>query len=128
MTSIAGAPQISNATHRLLIKGLISLTKQPITIIMYMVLDTQTKAIELDARCAPRTTRGHRNIAYRLLPVTRTRATQLDRLAGACRFVWNHFLTERLATYQFDRCFEATYGIKPQASSTSFYTLGKEFT
>ncbi len=73
-------------------------------------------------------TRGHRNITYRLLPVTRTKAKQLDRLAGACRFVWNHFLTERLATYQFDRCFEATYGIKPQASSTSFYTLGKEFT
>ncbi len=76
----------------------------------------------------PHMQRVHRNITYRLLPVTRTRAKQLERLAGACRFVWNHFLAERLATYQFNQCFEATYGIKPEPSSTSFFTLGKEFT
>ena len=72
--------------------------------------------------------RVHRNVTYRLLPVTRTNAKQLERLGGACRFVWNHFLAERLATYQFNLCFEATYGIKPEPSSTSFFTLGKEFT
>ena len=72
--------------------------------------------------------RVNRNITYRLLPVTRTKARQLEHLASACRFVWNYFLAEREATYQFNQCFEATYGIKPEPSSLSFYAMGKEFT
>lgn len=72
--------------------------------------------------------RVNRNITYRLLPVTRTKARELAHLASACRFVWNYFLAEREATYQFNQCFEATYGIKPEPSSLTFFSMGKEFT
>ncbi|MCY4096149.1 MAG: transposase [Gammaproteobacteria bacterium] len=72
----------------------------------------------------------HRQITYRLLPVTRTKAKQLERLASTCRFVWNHFLAKQLNDYQFDRCFADTYGFKPTSVNqpANFFWLGKAFT
>ena len=72
----------------------------------------------------------YRNVTYRLLPVTRSRGKQLEALASSCHWVWNYFLAKNRADYQFDQCFEDTYGIKPTPlqNPTSFFSLGKAFT
>ncbi len=36
----------------------------------------------------------YRNITYRLIPGSQSKASKLSGQAGACRFVWNHFLGE----------------------------------
>ena len=68
------------------------------------------------------TTLTHRNIRYRLIPGTCAKSAALSRLAGATRFVWNHFLVanqEAMTAYREGR------GEKP---SVSFFSLGRQFT
>ena len=63
-----------------------------------------------------------RNVTYRLLPESRSRAQRLAAVAGACRFVWNHFLAEN---HRAMAAWKEGQGEKPV---TSFFTLGKQFT
>ncbi|KKZ10862.1 MAG: hypothetical protein TH68_09665 [Candidatus Synechococcus spongiarum 142] len=42
----------------------------------------------------------YRNIRYRLLPGATSKARRLFGLAGACRFVWNHFLAQNQEAYK----------------------------
>ena len=65
----------------------------------------------------------HRSVRLRLLPESRQMAQQLAGTAGACRFVWNHFLAriqQEYAAYQA--------GERKQAPRVTFFSLGKEFT
>ena len=64
----------------------------------------------------------YRGIEYRLLPGSRSNARNLSGIAGACRFVWNHFLAKNKEEYELAKKNGAK---KP---STSFFSLGKEFT
>ena len=64
----------------------------------------------------------YRGIEYRLLPGSRSNARRLSGIAGACRFVWNHFLAKNKEEYELAKKNGAK---KP---STSFFSLGKEFT
>ena len=75
-------------------------------------------------------TNCYRNVTYRLLPVTRSKGKQLEALASSCRWVWNYFLAKNRSDYQFDQCFEDTYGIKPSPpqNPASFFSLGQAFT
>jgi len=67
---------------------------------------------------------AHRGITYRLLPGSIEKASMLAGQAGACRFVWNYFLARNGYFYRSHRfCPE----ICPRPS-TSFFSLGKEFT
>ena len=64
----------------------------------------------------------YRNIQYRLIPRTTTKADKLLGLAGACRYVWNTILEQ-----QNDLHREAKeQGKKPRYPS--FFSLGKAFT
>ena len=67
---------------------------------------------------------SYRGITYRLIPGTKARARQLACLAGACRYVWNHFLGENQRFMEIHRE-EPELHPKPQ---TSFFRLGKDFT
>ena len=61
--------------------------------------------------------KAHWTIRYRLHPQTQAKARKLAGLAGACRFVWNHFVGKLRDEYlAYGRC-------KPW-----YYTLGKQFT
>ncbi len=65
----------------------------------------------------------HRSVRLRLLPGSPGLARQLAGTAGACRFVWNHFLARQTHLY---RCWrDYRIGEKPRVS---FFSLGKEFT
>ena len=59
----------------------------------------------------------NRTIRYRLHPKTQAKAHQLQATAGACRYVWNHFVSKLQDEY-------ACYG----KANYRFYTLGKQFT
>ncbi len=59
----------------------------------------------------------YRTIRYRLHPGTQAKARKLAGLAGACRFVWNHFVGKLRDEYL------AYGGCRPW-----YYTLGKQFT
>ena len=59
----------------------------------------------------------HRTIRYRLHPQTKAKARKLAGMAGACRFVWNHFVGKLKAEY-------VCYG----KSNYQFFALGKQFT
>jgi len=61
-------------------------------------------------------------IRYRLIPGTTTKAAALSRLAGACRYVWNHFLA---TNHDAMAAYKAGQGEKP---SVTFFSLGKQFT
>ena len=63
-----------------------------------------------------------RNVTYRALPESRSRAQRVAAVAGACRFVWNHFLAEN---HEAMAAWKEGQGEKP---ATSFFTLGKQFT
>ncbi len=63
-----------------------------------------------------------RTVRLRLIPGTKTRAHQLAGTAGACRFVWNHFLARQQQAYGCWRDYRAP---RP---SVSFFSMGKEFT
>ena len=90
----------------------------------------------------------HRNITYRLVPVTRGRARRISQTAGACRWVWNWAL--RLNRHRY-RLYLGQKGLrmrgampagcgtekvrddvkeamKPQSAPTRFFSFGKEFT
>ena len=64
----------------------------------------------------------HRNITYRLLPLTAAKGRNLARAAGACRYVWNTLLDDQQALYDCARMCGA------QPPSPTFFTLGKAFT
>ena len=59
----------------------------------------------------------HRTIRYRLYPGTYQKHQQLHGTAGACRYVWNHFVAKLKDEYEY--CGESRF---------SFFTLGKQFT
>ncbi len=59
----------------------------------------------------------HRTIRYRLHPGTQAKARKLAGLAGACRFVWNHFVGKLRDEYLAYGCCKPWY-----------FTLGKQFT
>ncbi|MDD9961341.1 MAG: transposase [Gammaproteobacteria bacterium] len=63
-----------------------------------------------------------RSVRYRVLPGTRAKARQLNRLAGACRYVWNEMLDQQQILHDTARMF----GAKPP--SPTYFTLGKSFT
>ena len=64
----------------------------------------------------------YRNVTFRLLPGTRTRARKLAALAGACRFVWNEMLDQQ------DQLHAAALLCGAKAPAPTFFTLGKAFT
>ena len=66
----------------------------------------------------------YRNITYRLIPGSQSKASKLSGQAGACRFVWNYFLGENQDQMNRHRVFPDNHP-KP---STSFFSLGVEFT
>ncbi len=59
----------------------------------------------------------HRTIRYHLYPATQKKHRQLHGTAGACRYVWNHFVAKLKDEYEY-------YG----ESRFKFFTLGKQFT
>ncbi len=67
-------------------------------------------------------TKEIRTVEFVVLPVTRTKAKKMFQIAGACRYVWNHFREKNLADYQ---AFRNGKGQRPQ---TTYFSLGVEFT
>ncbi|MDE0647786.1 MAG: transposase, partial [Cyanobacteria bacterium MAG IRC4_bin_6] len=65
----------------------------------------------------------YRQVRYRLLPGTTSKARQLFGLAGAGRFIWNHFLAKHQAAYQLHK----KNPEQQTAPSVSFFPLAKEF-
>ena len=63
-----------------------------------------------------------RAVRYRVLPGTRAGARRLNRIAGACRYVWNVTLADRQILHDTARMFGGS------APCPSFFTLGKGFT
>ena len=74
-----------------------------------------------------------RSVTYRLHPGTRARHRKLLQTAGACRYVWNHFLARNrrdYATYKLRKAlFDAGLVFdKPSPPSVSFQSMGVRFT
>ena len=74
-----------------------------------------------------------RAVTYRLHPGTRSRHLKLVQIAGACRYVWNHFLARNrrdYATYKLRKAlFDAGLVFnKPSPPSVSFHSMGVRFT
>lgn len=71
---------------------------------------------------------------YRLYACTPARARKLHQMAGACRFVWNHFLADNRRRYPLwaawrDRLAGTPLDAKlPPLPSVTFFSLGKQFT
>ena len=63
-----------------------------------------------------------RTVEFVVLPTERAKASKMFQIAGACRYVWNHFRKKNLADYQ---AFRNGKGEKPK---TSYFSLGVEFT
>ena len=63
-----------------------------------------------------------RTVEFVVLPATRAKARKMFQMAGACRYVWNHFREKNLADYQ---AFKNGKGQRPH---TSYFSLGVEFT
>ena len=63
-----------------------------------------------------------RTVEFVVLPTARAKARKMFQIAGACRYVWNHFREKNLADYQ---AFRNGKGQRPQ---TSYFSLGVEFT
>ena len=72
----------------------------------------------------PSTATALRQVRYRLLPGSRQKAKQLFGLAGAGRFVWNHFLAKNQETY---RLHQEDPDAHP-SPSVSFFSFSKAFT
>ena len=66
----------------------------------------------------------YRQVRHRLLPGSASKARQLFGLAGAGRFIWNHFLAKHQAACQLHKE-NPEQQTKP---SVSFLSLAKEFT
>ncbi|MCY3803957.1 MAG: transposase [Gammaproteobacteria bacterium] len=59
--------------------------------------------------------RTHRTIRYRLHPNTQAKARKLHELAGACRFVWNHFVGVLKDEYvAYGKCDPHWYSLGPR--------------
>ena len=71
----------------------------------------------------------YRSVRLRLLPGSRAVAHQLAGTAGACRFVWNHFLALKRQQYRAYRCGQ-DYKIGPEKPkpNLTFFGMGLEFT
>ena len=69
----------------------------------------------------------HRTIRYRLHPGTQAKARKLAGTAGACRFVWNHFVGKLRDEY---RCYggQRVWRGKTRLTNYSWYTIGTQFT
>ncbi len=67
-------------------------------------------------------TREIRTVEFVVLPTAKAKARKMFQIAGACRYVWNHFREKNLADYQKSRDGE---GENPSAS---YFSLGVEFT
>ena len=63
-----------------------------------------------------------RTVEFVVLPAARAKARKMFQMAGACRYVWNHFREKNLADYQ---AFKNGKGQRPH---TSYFSLGVEFT
>ena len=63
-----------------------------------------------------------RTVEFVVLPTSKAKATKMFQIAGACRYVWNHFREKNLAEYQ------AFKNGKGQRPSTSYFSLGVDFT
>ena len=62
--------------------------------------------------------KANRTIRYRLYPATYEKHQKLHGNAGACRYVWNHFVGKLKDEYEY-------YG---ESKYHSFFTIGKQFT
>ena len=67
-------------------------------------------------------TKEIRTVEFVVLPATKAKARKMFQIAGACRYVWNHFRERNLADYQ---AFKNGRGERPH---TSYFSLGVEFT
>ncbi len=67
-------------------------------------------------------TKEIRTVEFVVLPTSRAKARKMFQIAGACRFVWNHFRERNLAGYQAFR------NGKEERPQTSYFNLGVEFT
>ncbi len=67
---------------------------------------------------------AYRNITCRLIPGSESKARKLAGQAGACRFVWNHFLGENRKQMELWQRYPEL-AAKPK---TSFFSLGVQFT
>ena len=67
-------------------------------------------------------TKEIRSTEFVVLPVAKIKARKMFQIAGACRFVWNHFREKNLGDYQK---FRDGKGNRPVVS---FFNLGVEFT
>ena len=67
-------------------------------------------------------TKEIRSVEFVVLPTTKAKAQKMFQIAGARRFVWNHFREKNLADYQ---TFKNGKGQRPQ---TGYFSLGVEFT
>ena len=63
-----------------------------------------------------------RTVEFVVLPAAKAKARKMFQVAGACRYVWNHFREKNLADYQ---AFKNGNGQRP---NTSYFSLGVEFT
>ena len=63
-----------------------------------------------------------RTVEFVVLPAAKAKARKMFQIAGACRYVWNHFREKNLADYQ---AFKKGKAERPQ---TSYFSLGVEFT
>ena len=63
-----------------------------------------------------------RTVEFVVLPIARAKASKMFQIAGACRYVWNHFREKNLADYQ------AFKNGKRNRPLTSYFSLGVEFT
>ena len=74
-----------------------------------------------------------RSVTYRLRPGTRARHRKLVQIAGACRYVWNHFLARNRRDYATFKLRKALFDAglvldKPSPPSVSFQSTGVRFT
>ena len=67
-------------------------------------------------------TKEIRTVEFVVLPTSKAKARKMFQIAGACRYVWNHFREKNLSDYQKFR------DGKGEGPSTSYFSLGVEFT
>ena len=79
---------------------------------------------------------AHRNITYRLVPGSVSKAAKIAQTAGACRYVWNRVLADTQEQYRLycdterfcDDTLIALLFERPERPSLTFFSLGKRFT
>ena len=74
------------------------------------------------ANLTSKMTKEIRTVEFVVLPASKAKARKMFQIAGACRYVWNHFREKNLADYQ---AFKKGKAERPQ---TSYFSLGVEFT